>query len=135
MSRNLVLVVLAVGFLLPATFLSAATQNGTVYGTVYDASGNPMQGVTVTLENSALGFSRSTITAADGSYNFAEVPPAHGYRITATNGSKKLDARSGITVNVGDERAILPPLGETTGQPVAGNAVEGMQADTASAAV
>src|SRR5216684_2843300 len=136
MSRNLALGVRAVGFLLPATFLFAATQNGTVYGTVYDASGNPMQGVTVTLENSALGFSRSTITAADGSYNFAEVPPAHGYRITATNGSKKLDARSGITVNVGDERAILPPLGETTGQPAAQTkAVEAVQSDTASTAV
>ena len=136
MSRNLVLVILAVGFLSPSTSLFAATQNGTVYGTVYDASGNPMQGVTVTLENSALGFSRGTITAADGSYNFAEVPPAHGYRITATNGSKKLDARSGITVNVGDERAILPPLGETTGQPAAQTkAVEAVQSDTASTAV
>ncbi len=66
------LVVLAVGFLLPAASLFAATQNGTVYGTVYDASGNPMQGVRITLENSALGFSRSTITAADGPYNFQQ---------------------------------------------------------------
>lgn len=90
----------------------AATQNAVVYGTVYDAAGNPMPGVTVVLENAALGFSRSSATSSDGSYNFAEVPPADGYRLTASKDGKTLDIRAGISVNVGDERVILPPLKE-----------------------
>jgi hypothetical protein len=104
--------VLTCGLLLMAAPVFAATQNAVVYGTVYDAAGNPMAGVSVTLENPALGFTRGTTTGSDGSYNFAEVPPAEGYRLTAAQGAKKLDIRAGITVNVGDERVILPPLKE-----------------------
>ena len=98
----------------PAIF--AATQNAVVYGTVYDATGSPLAGVSVTMENAAIGFTRTTTTDADGSYNFAEVPPAEDYRLSAARDGKKIDLRSGIVVNVGDERVILPPLKE---QPVA----------------
>ena len=112
MSRTMRWCVLLCGVLLMSAPLFAATQNAVVYGTVYDATGNPMAGVTVTLENPALGFARASVTGSDGSYNFAEVPPAENYRLTADKGGKKLDIRSGITVNVGDERVILPPLKE-----------------------
>src|SRR4051812_3563562 len=101
--------------LLVATPAFAASQNVVVYGSVYDVSGTPMQGVTITLENRSLGISRTTTSDDDGSYNFAEVPPAEGYRITAIKSTTKIDIRAGITVNVGDERVILPPLKE---QPV-----------------
>ena len=113
MSKNLWLVVALL--VLAATSAFAATQNAVVYGTVYDATGNPLPGVSVVLENPSLGFARTTTTGSDGSYNFAEVPPAEGYRLTASRGGAKIDIRSGITVNVGDERVILPPLKE---QPV-----------------
>src|SRR3954468_20744515 len=113
MSKNLWIVVALLVFAASSAF--AATQNAVVYGTVYDATGNPSPGVSVALDNPSLGFSRSTTTASDGSYNFAEVPPAEGYRLTASRGGSKIDIRSGITVNVGDERVILPPLKE---QPV-----------------
>src|SRR5262245_10248006 len=94
----------------PGTF--AATQNAVVYGTVYDSTGSPLAGVSVTMENAAIGFTRTTTTDADGSYNFAEVPPAEDYRLSAAREGKKIDVRSGIVVNVGDERVILPPLKE-----------------------
>src|SRR3954462_3632993 len=110
MSKNLWLFVALLVFTASSAF--AATQNAVVYGTVYDATGNPLPGVSVSLENPALGFSRSTTSGSDGSYNFAEVPPAEGYRLTAARGGNKIDIRSGITVNVGDERVILPPLKE-----------------------
>src|SRR3954468_1455505 len=113
MSKNLWLFVALLVFAASSAF--AATQNAVVYGTVYDATGNPLPGVSVSLDNPALGFARSTTTGSDGSYNFAEVPPAEGYRLTAARGGNKIDIRSGITVNVGDERVILPPLKE---QPV-----------------
>jgi len=110
MSKNLSLFVALLVFAASSAF--AATQNAVVYGTVYDATGNPLPGVSVSLDNPALGFARSTTTGSDGSYNFAEVPPAEGYRLTAARGGNKIDIRSGITVNVGDERVILPPLKE-----------------------
>lgn len=111
MSRKSLVVVLALALLLLFSLpVLAATQNAVVYGTVYDASGNPLPAVTVMLDNPALGFSRTTTTGSDGSYNFAEVPPAEGYRITALKDGKKIDIRSGIVVNVGDERVIFPPL-------------------------
>ena len=113
MSKNLwLLVALLVLAAIPAF---SATQNAVVYGTVYDATGNPLPGVSVSLDNPSLGFARTTTTGSDGSYNFAEVPPAEGYKLTASRGGAKIDIRSGITVNVGDERVILPPLKE---QPV-----------------
>jgi len=96
----------------------AATQNAVVYGTVYDSSGNPLPGVEVALENPAIGFSRNATTGSDGSYTFPEVPPAENYKLSASQGGRKIDIRSGIVVNVGDERVILPPLKE---QPVATN--------------
>src|SRR3954452_14639468 len=113
MSKNLWLFVALLVFAASAAF--AAPQNAVVDGTVYDATGTPLPGVSVSLDNPALGFARSTTTGSDGSYNFAEVPPAEGYRLTAARGGNKIDIRSGITVNVGDERVILPPLKE---QPV-----------------
>ncbi len=98
--------------LVSVTPLFAAMQNAVLYGTVYDAGGQPMPGVTVLLQNTGLGISRSTTTGSDGSYNFAEVPPAEDYRLTASKGGRALDIRGGIEVNVGDERVILPPLTE-----------------------
>src|SRR5436305_14945164 len=65
--------------IMTAPQLRAATQNAVVYGTVYDATGGPLAGVEVSLYNSAIGFARSTITGADGSYNSVEVPPAEKY--------------------------------------------------------
>src|SRR5512140_1741776 len=87
-----------------ASLVFGATQNAVIYGTVYNAKGNPMPDATVVLENKALGFSRTTTTGSDGSYNFAEVPPADGYAVTAKVGARTLDTRAGVTVNVGDER-------------------------------
>ena len=104
--------VLAVAVLLIAVPMFGASQNAVIYGTVYDASANPMPGVTVTLENSALGFSRTTVTGSDGSYNFAEVPPADGYKLVASKAGKVIDTRTGITVNVGEESVLAPPLKE-----------------------
>ncbi len=112
--------ILVVIFAVPAY---AATQNAVVYGTVYDAAGNAMPGVSVALENAALGFSRTAITGSDGSYNFAEVPPADDYKLTASKDGKTLDIRAGIAVNVGDERVILPPLKEQAAAATGGQVV------------
>ena len=100
------------GFPPSDTRVQAASQNAALYGTVYDAMDKPMAGVTVTLHNPTLGFLRTTTTASDGTFSFAEVPPGEGYWITAAKGSKMLDIRKGLTLQANDERVILPPLKE-----------------------
>ncbi len=122
--KALARLLVSLGVLLLAATAWAATQNATVYGTVFDATGNPLPGVSVVLENAALGFSRTAISGSDGTYNFAEVPPADGYKITASKDGKTLDIRAGIAVNVGDERLILPPLKEQAAAAAAGGKVE-----------
>ena len=84
-----------------------------MYGTVYNANGNPMPDVTVKLENPAVGFSRATTTASDGSYSFAEVPPAEGYQIAAFLNGRKVDERKDFAVQVGEEYVVHPALQET----------------------
>src|SRR5579871_6630445 len=52
-------------------------------GTVYDARGAVVAGATITLENSATGFSRSTKSDGQGVYELLQIPPAT-YLLTAT---------------------------------------------------
>src|SRR5258706_10217048 len=44
-------------------------------GTVTDATGGVLPGVTVTLKNADTGFNRSTVTDSEGRYSFNAVPP------------------------------------------------------------
>src|SRR5438105_15528903 len=77
--------------------LFAATQNAVLYGLVYHAAGNPAAGVSVSLENSASGMACTTVTDSDRSSNFAEVPPAENYTLSAKRFDRKADHRTGIT--------------------------------------
>ncbi len=95
--------------LLLATPLRAG-QNATLYGTVYDAGGAPAGGVVIALENSSIGISQSATTTDNGTFRFLEIPPAPGYKVAAIVQGKKVVVRSGITVNVDDEKLVLPPL-------------------------
>src|SRR5208337_2169293 len=62
---------LAVGML-----VSAQTATTSLRGTIADPKGAVLQGATITLENPATGFSRTTKSGNDGVYQFLEVPPA-----------------------------------------------------------
>jgi hypothetical protein len=93
----------------------AASQNGVIYGTVYDFQAKPMAGVTVTLESLA-GVIRETTTATDGTYSFSEVPPGSGYAVAAHRNGAILDVRTGITVMVGEEKVIFPALRAPTSE-------------------
>ncbi len=113
MSWNTRHALLLILFLVGCTgWMVGASQNAVIYGTVYNVAGNPMPDVTIVLENKALGITRTTVTGSDGSYTFTEVPPADNYSVTAKQAGRTLDQRAGVTVNVGDERVILPPLTE-----------------------
>ncbi|HZQ90786.1 MAG TPA: carboxypeptidase-like regulatory domain-containing protein [Terriglobales bacterium] len=93
-------------------FSLAASQNAVISGAVYDSTGKPLAGINVVLENASLNFQRTAVTGDDGIYNIAEVPPAEGYKVSAFRGTEKIDARSGLTVSVGEEKDLFPPLRE-----------------------
>jgi outer membrane receptor protein involved in Fe transport len=62
----------------------AAGQGGTgvITGTVTDAQGGVLPGVTVTLRNQETGVTRTTVTEADGSYRFPALNPGR-FQLTA----------------------------------------------------
>lgn len=97
----------------------SSAQNAKVYGTVYDAKGNPYPQVIVELTNPQTGIKRVYFTDQDGNYVFTEVPPADGYTITATAAGKQIAQQTGMSVRVGDEKLLVPPLQEVAA-PVAG---------------
>src|SRR5207244_9961729 len=70
-------IALLVAFPLALSHL-AWTQTATtsLRGTVTDPKGAVLQGATVTLNDAATGFSRTTKTGSDGVYQFLQVPPA-----------------------------------------------------------
>ena len=74
-----------IGTLLASSVLAFAQSATTsVRGTISDAKGAVVQGATVTLSNTATGFSRTTKSGSDGVYQFLEVPPAT-YQLTVNS--------------------------------------------------
>jgi outer membrane receptor protein involved in Fe transport len=64
------------------TFAQPA-QTGTISGSILDATGGALPGVTVTIQSQDRGFSRSTVTDENGRYVFPAVPIGM-YTVTAT---------------------------------------------------
>jgi hypothetical protein len=71
-----------VAFVVAAVLLAASTlafsQSATtsLRGTVFDPKGAVVSGATLTITNSATGFSRTTKSDSQGGYQFLEMPPA-----------------------------------------------------------
>ncbi len=83
---------------------AAAAQgiSGTITGTVKDAQGGVLPGVTVTLRNQASGVTRTTVTEGDGTYRFPALNPGR-FTVTAElSGFSTLEARDiEITIGLG----------------------------------
>ena len=62
---------LTLGFATPA---AAQGERGVIGGTVADAQGGVLPGVTVTARNTSTGFVQTTVTEADGRYRFGALP-------------------------------------------------------------
>jgi iron complex outermembrane receptor protein len=82
MFRRPFLTVLALAALAFGASTSAQSVQGTISGSVRDATGAGVPGVTVTATHQATGASQSTTTAADGRYSLSLAPGAH--RVTAS---------------------------------------------------
>ena len=89
----------------------------TLTGSIRDASGAALPGVTVTAMNFPSGIARSTVTDTAGQYTFDNVQPGQPYRLTATlsgfrTASADLQAAAGtvqrdLTMAVGPLRKPL----------------------------
>src|SRR5580765_2551115 len=66
-----------------ATPIFSQSSNGTISGTLADASGAVVPGVTVTATNNATGIVKTVMSNDAGAYNFASLQPGT-YKITAT---------------------------------------------------
>src|SRR5262245_37823911 len=67
----------------PIRSARAQTTSGTLVGTVYKPTGEPVAGARVVAINELNGNSRATLTAADGSYRIPFMPPGR-YTIRAS---------------------------------------------------
>ncbi|MFP5247577.1 MAG: TonB-dependent receptor, partial [Thermoanaerobaculia bacterium] len=81
-------------FLSSLITLSAAAQNATIVGRVYDNQANPVADATVTV----VELRRSTQTGADGAFRFENIPPRH-YHIRAES------PRLGFTIGEAEVKA------------------------------
>src|SRR5207244_11244191 len=57
-----------------AASAAAQGERGVIGGTVADAQGGVLPGVTVTARNINTGFTQTTVTEADGKYRFGALP-------------------------------------------------------------
>lgn len=73
-------------FFASSTLLAAQSATSSLRGTITDPKGAVVQGATVTLNNSATGYSRTIKSGADGVYQFLEVPPATYNLIVTSSG-------------------------------------------------
>jgi hypothetical protein len=87
----------------------AGTPNATVTGTVY-SGGKEVAGATVHLINASIGFSQAQTTGADGGYTFTNVPPAEDYVISVEMAGFATQVLSGLIVQVGEEKLVVPPF-------------------------
>jgi hypothetical protein len=96
--RNARLGLAACAFLLGGSTAGYAQSiYGGLRGLIIDQGGGAVANVKVTLTNESTNLQRSTVTSADGQYNFASVIPA-AYTVSAeAPGFKKLE-RKGVAV-------------------------------------
>jgi len=83
-SGSRVVTLLVVSVLLFSTLLGAQTATSSLRGAITDPKGAVVQGATLTLNNPATGYMRTTKSGNDGAYQFLEVPPAT-YILTVTS--------------------------------------------------
>ncbi len=80
--------------------LAAQQPTGAIEGTVSDPQGAVVSGATVTVKNTATGFSRTDTTNDSGRYSFAQLPPGL-YEVKVVGSGFKTTVVSNVKVDVG----------------------------------
>ena len=95
-----------VALLAAASVAAAQGTTGSLSGTLTDASGGVLPGVTVTLSGPSLQGTRTVVTDDQGFYRFHNVPPGPEYTVTATLSGFRDATQSNIRVFLGQEGTI-----------------------------
>src|SRR5215216_3650035 len=91
--------------ILAAGVARAQDTTGTVLGTVTDASGAVLPGVTITIKNIDTAQSRTIVSDAGGRYRVPLLQPGR-YEVTAQLSGSQTMVRSGITVTVAQQAVV-----------------------------
>src|SRR5437773_1635966 len=83
----------------------AQTSTATILGTVKDASGALIPGVSITVKHTESGLTRTVVSGERGGYN-VPLLPVGPYEITTTMPGFKQQVRSGINLVVGQEAVV-----------------------------
>ncbi len=83
----------------------AQSSNGSISGTVTDASGGALPGVTITALNTATGLSRTAVTNSAGHYDIPLLPPGV-YSVSSELSGFQPVKYDRIVVNVGSDSAV-----------------------------
>ena len=101
MKRLLVLI-----FCLALPFgLMAQQRSGSITGTVADAEGNPLPGVSLTLTGQTIG-ALTAVSNAEGKFRFLSLFPGNDYVLKCELQGFKTKTETGIIVNIAKESAI-----------------------------
>src|SRR4029078_11108008 len=94
-----VLAALAIAFMAPV--LGAQETTGNITGTVRDSTGAVLPGVTVTVRNTATGFTRDYVSTGEGAYN-ATLLPVGPYELTFALSGFQSASLKGVSLHVND---------------------------------
>ena len=83
----------------------AQLPTATILGSVKDSSGAVIPGAALTAKNSSTGLTRTTVSAADGSYRFPALPVGP-YEITAERTGFETEVRRGLNLAVSEEAVL-----------------------------
>src|SRR5947209_13823934 len=87
------------------TCVSSQSATTSLHGTISDAKGLVVAGASITLSNSATGFSRSTQTDDQGAYQMLEVPPST-YVMTVTANGFATTKRENVVLQVSSPATV-----------------------------
>jgi hypothetical protein len=89
------------------SFLGAQGKlTGSINGKVVDTEGNPLPGVTVTVQGPALQGKMSFVTTESGFFRFPSLPPGSDYQLTFELSGFKTVIRKGLKVSLGKTTTV-----------------------------
>lgn len=95
----------AIALVLVSSLALAQSNNQTITGTVTDASGAVLPGVSITVVNEGTGLTRTAVTNESGNYSVPQIPIGN-YRVEAELPGFRKEVRRGLTLQV-DQRARI----------------------------
>ena len=104
-ARSTFMVLALLGLAAGAARAQSQAVNGTIEGTIKDASGGLLPGVTVTVHNTDTGAERVVVTDANGLYR-APLLPLGAYQVTAELSGFKKSQQTGIPITAGSSAVI-----------------------------